>query len=123
VPSTGKIYNSTDVYFDEDFNSTLAYETNKFSGHLEITVTDPLPDTDLPVHHTGNPFMFAKKCPSGHTQFAQPYVTEMYDEDLAEPQFDGEPTLDQIIESKTITLNCKYNLWKMTNHAGWQHHT
>jgi hypothetical protein len=30
VPSTRKIYNPTDVYFDEDFNSTLAYDSNQY---------------------------------------------------------------------------------------------
>jgi hypothetical protein len=60
VPSMGKIYNSTDLYFDEDFNSTLAYESNKFSGYLDMVITEAMPDMDLPTHQTGNPLMFAK---------------------------------------------------------------
>jgi hypothetical protein len=32
-PSTGKIYNSLDTYFDEEFNSTLALEPSWFLGH------------------------------------------------------------------------------------------
>jgi hypothetical protein len=46
VPSTGEIYNSVAVYLDEDFNSTLTYENNQFSGYLDVTITDPIPDTD-----------------------------------------------------------------------------
>ncbi len=80
VPSTGRIYNSADVYFDEDFNSTLAYETNKFSGYIDVTITDPMPDTDLPTHHTGNPLMFARLQSPGHIRCAQAQVEEVYDE-------------------------------------------
>jgi hypothetical protein len=71
APSTEEIYNTLDVYFDEDFSSTLAYHHNTFSGHLDITVVDPMPNTDIPIHHTGNPFLYAKKYPEGITQFAQ----------------------------------------------------
>jgi hypothetical protein len=78
----GKLYNSTGVYFDENFNSTLAYESNKFSGYLDMAITEVMPDMDLPTHQTGNPLMFAKNHPPGHIQFAQAYVEEMYDEQV-----------------------------------------
>jgi hypothetical protein len=71
VPSTGKIYNSVDVYFDEDFISTLTYENNQFSGYLDVTITDPMPDTDLPTHHTGNPLELSRYASPGKVQFAQ----------------------------------------------------
>jgi hypothetical protein len=99
APSTAKIYNTLDVYFDEDFRSTLAYQPNTFPGHLDVTVTDPMPDTDLPFHHTGNPFMFAKRYPAGITQFAQAQAKEMFDEDLT-PGEEDEPTLEEIISHR-----------------------
>jgi hypothetical protein len=85
VPSTGKIYNSVDVYFDEDFNSTLTYENNQFSGYLDVTITDPMPDTDLPTYHTGSPLEFARYESPGKVQFAKASVDEMFDEDVALP--------------------------------------
>jgi hypothetical protein len=94
VPSMGRIYNSTDVYFDEDFNSTLAYESNKFSGYLDMAITEAMPDMDLPTHQTGNPLMFAKNHPPGHIQFAQAYVEEMYDEQ-ANPTDHKRPTPEE----------------------------
>jgi hypothetical protein len=60
VPSTGKIYNSTDVYSDEDLNSFQAYDNNQFFGYIDITITNAMPDTYLPAHHTGSPLQFAR---------------------------------------------------------------
>jgi len=73
-PATGKIYNTLDVYFDENFNSTLAHEPNKFTGYLDVTITDPMPDTDLPTFRTGNPYIFAQQHSPGFMRFAQANV-------------------------------------------------
>jgi hypothetical protein len=61
VPSMGKIYTSADVYFDGNFNSTLLYEQNKFSGYIDLTITEPMPDTDLPYYQTGSLITFGRK--------------------------------------------------------------
>jgi hypothetical protein len=65
VPSMGRIYTSADVYFDENFYST-DYEQNKFSGYLDLTITEPMPDTDLPHYQTGSSITFARKHTPGH---------------------------------------------------------
>jgi hypothetical protein len=55
VPSTGRIYHTRDCYFDENYESTLAYKENKFSGYMHLHVTEPFRDTDLPFHRVGYP--------------------------------------------------------------------
>jgi hypothetical protein len=65
VPAMGRMYTSADVYSDEHFNSTLAYEQNKFSDYMDIMITQPMPDTDLPYHETGSSMIFAKQ----HTRY------------------------------------------------------
>jgi hypothetical protein len=52
-PTTGKIYHTRDCIFDENFNSTLAYGDNKFSGYLKMMITDGQPDFDLPFYQVG----------------------------------------------------------------------
>lgn len=111
VPSTGRIYNTMDVDFDEDFSSTLTYEENKFSGYTEVTITESPQDTDLPIHHTGSPFIYARRFPAGEMRFTQPEVRELYDEDLnisPEP----EPTLEEItghrVKDQTLELQVKF---------------
>jgi hypothetical protein len=52
-PTTGKIYHTRDCIFDENFNSTLAYGDNKFSGYLKMMVTDGQQDFDLPFYQVG----------------------------------------------------------------------
>jgi hypothetical protein len=74
VPSMGKIYTSADVYFDENFNSTLAYEQNIFSGYIDLTITEPMPDTDVPYYQTGSSITFGRKHTPGTMQFAQPHT-------------------------------------------------
>jgi hypothetical protein len=55
VPSTGRIYHTRDCYFDENYESTLAYKENKFSGYMHLHITKPFPDMDLPFHRVDTP--------------------------------------------------------------------
>jgi hypothetical protein len=110
-PSTGEIYNSLDTYFDGEFNSTLALEPSRFLGHLDETMTDSMPDTDLPIHHTGNPFIYTRNYPARHTQFVQAKVEGIFDEDLTRVD-DDVPKLEEKIEhhvkNQTIELRVKF---------------
>jgi hypothetical protein len=52
-PTIGKIYHTRDCIFDENFNSTLAYGDNKFSGYLKMMVTEGQPNFDIPFYQVG----------------------------------------------------------------------
>jgi hypothetical protein len=70
-----------------------------------------MPDSDIPFHHTGDPFLYAKKYPAGLTQFAHAKVDEIFDEDLT-PMEEDEPTLEEIIthriKDQVLQLNVKF---------------
>jgi hypothetical protein len=102
---------SKDVYFDQDFISTLAYEINQFSGYLDVTIRDTMPDTDLPTHHTESPLQYAGFESPRQVQFVQAHVDEMFDSDVAFPDQEL-PILDGIqryrINDITIDLYTKF---------------
>jgi hypothetical protein len=59
VPSTN--YHSVDVYFDANFESTLAFTNSRFPGYIDAVITDANPLEDLDVERTGSPFGFLTK--------------------------------------------------------------
>jgi hypothetical protein len=87
VPSMGKVYTSNDVYFDEEFNSTIACRPNKFSGYIDLMITETMPDTDLPLYQTGDSFDFIKE--------------ESEDELLA----DDDSTNNQLLDNQLLQTN------------------
>jgi transposase InsO family protein len=86
VPSNNTIYHSLDVYFDERFESTIAFESNRYPGYADCVITDAQSHEDLQVERTGSALWFSnkKQLPNGNTiqTFAQPQVKEEYDIDL-----------------------------------------
>jgi hypothetical protein len=105
----GKIYTSADVYFDENFNSTLAYEQNKFSGYTNLTITEPMPDTDLPYYQTGSAISFGRKHTPGTMQFAQPHTELLFDDALK--MFDGNKRVVEEIKDYYIVDDDKVQLY------------
>jgi hypothetical protein len=83
----------------------LAYATIHQENMATTPENLPIPtsgkdhNTDLPIHHTGNPFIYTRNYPAGPTQFAQAQVEEISDEDLT-PVDDDVPTLGEIIEHR-----------------------
>jgi hypothetical protein len=53
VPSNDTIYHSIDVYFDEHFESTIAFESNRYPGYVDCVITDAKAHEDLDVQCTG----------------------------------------------------------------------
>jgi hypothetical protein len=86
VPSNNTIYHSIDVYFDEHFESTIAFENNRYPGYIDCVITDAQAHEDLNVERTGSALWFSnkKQLPNGSViqHFAQPQVQEEYDIDL-----------------------------------------
>jgi hypothetical protein len=112
VPAMGRIYTSADVYFDENFNSTLVYEQNKFSGYVDIMITQPMPDTDLPHHETGSSMIFAKQHTRDTIQFAKPH-NDMLHEDAWNILHDNGKLLEEIndyyiVDDDNVQLYVKF---------------
>jgi hypothetical protein len=112
VPAMGRIYTSADVCFDENFNSTLAYEQNKFSGYMDIMITQPMPDTDLPYHETGSSMLFAKQHTRDTIQFAKPH-TDMPNDDAWNIPDNNGPLLEEIkdyyiVDDDNVQLYVKF---------------
>jgi hypothetical protein len=86
VPSNNAIYHSIDVYFDEHFESTIAFESNRYPGYVDCVITDAKAHEDLDVQRTGSALWFSnkKRLLSGAVvqTFAHPHVKEEYDIDL-----------------------------------------
>jgi transposase InsO family protein len=97
VPTMGKVYTSTDVYFDEDFNSTIAVRPNKFSGYMDLTITEAMPDVDLPLHQTGDSFAFAKRHGNDTISIAKPFNNHHQ-----EPQHDFNENEEQAMEEESV---------------------
>jgi transposase InsO family protein len=103
VPTMGKVYTSTDVYFDEDFNSTIAVRPNKFSGYMDLTITEAMPDVDLPMYQTGDSFAFAKRHDNDMLSIAKPFDNQphehQHDSNENEEQAMEEASVDSLFES------------------------
>jgi hypothetical protein len=86
VPSNNTIYSSIDVYFDEHFESTIAFESNRYPGYVDCVITDAKAHEDLDVQRTGSALWISnkKRLLSGAVvqKFAHPHVKEEYDIDF-----------------------------------------
>jgi hypothetical protein len=97
VPSNDTIYHSIDVYFDEHFESTIAFESNRYPGYVDCVITDAKAHEDLDVQRTGSALWFSNKksVPGGTVvqKYAQPHVKEEYDIDLHNNTIDSQNAL------------------------------
>jgi hypothetical protein len=86
VPANNTIYHSNDVYFDENFESTIAFENSRYPGYIDCVITDAKEHEVLNVERTGSALWFSnKQILSDGTvvqAFAQPHVEEEYDFDI-----------------------------------------
>ena len=82
-PRTNNVTVSQDVYFDENFESALAFRKGRFPGSFNIQVTTDLAAQDVEHNHfTGSPFPFCNDKVEGDTitqYFARPTVEELFD--------------------------------------------
>jgi hypothetical protein len=108
-----KIEHSVDVYFDELFESTLAFTHSRFPGYIDVVITDANPFEDLHVERTGSSLWFSNKIPLGKGEFiqtfAQPKVREDYDFDLAGHGGSGHDSFSEsrFEEEETDSYNLK----------------
>jgi hypothetical protein len=107
-----RIYTSADVYFDVNFNSALAYEQNKFSGYMDLMITEQMPDTDLHYRETGSSMIFAQHHTRDTMQFAKPH-TDMLHEDSWTILNDNGQTLEDIkdyyiVDDDNVQLYIKF---------------
>jgi hypothetical protein len=93
-----------DVYFDEEFKSTLAYQPHKFFGCMNIRINHPIPATDLPPFHTGNPYVCAQHHSPGFVKFAQADVEEINDETVKQDQA-HHLTIEEVLRYRIIDGN------------------
>jgi hypothetical protein len=96
-----------DVYFDENFESTIAFENSRYPGYIDCVITDAKAHEDLHVERTGSALWFSnKQLLSNGTvvqAFAQPHVAEAYDFDLT-PTSLPQPD-DSSLDDSTNNLN------------------
>ena len=89
TPSTNKIYKNLDVYFDEDFRSTLAYGPGRFPGSFNLLATNARDaEDDINQDYTGDALIFCETKldqDEPYQVFAKPTTAEVYDEDNSEP--------------------------------------
>ena len=96
VPSKGQVYTSNDVYFDEDFHSTIALRPNQFSGYMDLAVTEAMPDVDLPLNKTGDPLAFTRRHDYDTISIARPSTKRQ------KPQDEINENEDQAMEEESI---------------------
>ncbi len=82
VPSLQRVYNTLDVYFDEDFRSPLAFRHSRYPGHLDVIITEAKNTDTLEeaIEFTGSPLRYCntRGTEDGTCQqvFAQPAAKE-----------------------------------------------
>ncbi|KAG7340335.1 reverse transcriptase RNA-dependent DNA polymerase [Nitzschia inconspicua] len=100
VPQMNTVLHCNDVYFDENFESTLAYTPSRHPAHFDIVVTDAPPHNNDNVEQTGSPLWFCNKksSPYGNPMqtFAKAIVHEDYDIDVHAPhdEFDDNASVE-----------------------------
>ncbi|KAG7340238.1 reverse transcriptase RNA-dependent DNA polymerase [Nitzschia inconspicua] len=86
VPQMNNVLHCNDVYFDENFESTLAFTPSRHPAHLDIVITDAPPSDTDEMEHTGSALWFCNKKSSQFGQpaqtFARAVVNEDYDLDV-----------------------------------------
>ena len=78
TPGTGLVNTSSDVYFDEDFKSPIAFHQHEHKNYLDMIVTTSKPTAEL-GEHTGSAMHFSKKGEDGILQYALPQLTDRED--------------------------------------------
>ncbi|KAG7344103.1 hypothetical protein IV203_022111 [Nitzschia inconspicua] len=83
VPQMNSVLHCNDVYFDENFESTLAYTPSCHPAHFDIIVTEIPPHDNDNVEQTGSPLWFCNKKSSPYGKpmrsFSKAIVHEDYD--------------------------------------------
>jgi hypothetical protein len=98
VPSTNKIYHSVDVYFDENFESTLAITNSRSPGYIDAVTTDASPVEDLHVERTHEDYDLDLDLASNDLDFsATPSRGSHFEEKDEDDHDDYIPTHDNYI--------------------------
>ncbi|KAG7372377.1 integrase core domain containing protein [Nitzschia inconspicua] len=77
VLQMNSVLHCNDVYFDENFESTLAYTPSRHPAHFDIVVTDAPPHDDDNVEQTGSPLWFCNKKSSPYGKPMQTFAKPM----------------------------------------------